>query len=198
MPFGICDTPATFQWLMQRILSELEYKCCFTYLDDILVASKTFENHLAHLREVLTRLRAAKLRLKPKKCQLLRDRVLFLARVVCTAGIKPNPEKTEKIRSFPAPTDVTGVRCFLGLASCYRCFVPSFATIGTPLNRLTKKDTVFEWSGACQESFDQMKHALASAPVLVYPKFGPGNTFIQEMDASTVGLGVMLSQIQDD
>ena len=88
-------------------------------------------------------------------------------------GIEPDQEKTEKIRSFAAPPNVTGVRCFLSLASYYRRFVPSFATIAAPLNRLTKKDTVFKWSGACQESFDKLKHALVFAPVLVYPKSGP-------------------------
>ena len=115
-----------------------------------------------------------------------------------TAGIEPDPEKTEKIKNFPALTDATGVRCFLGLASYYHRFMPNFAIIAAPLNRLTKRDTLFVWSGACQESFDKLKHALVSAPVLVNPKFGPGNRFILENDASTVGLGAVLSQMEDD
>lgn len=150
------------------------------------------------MREVFTRLRAALLRLKPKKCDLLKDKVLFLGHVVSTSGIEPDPEKTEKIKNFPTPTDVTGVRCFLGLASYYRRFVPNFAAIAAPLNKLTKKNTVFEWSGDCEESFKDLKHALVSAPVLAYPKFGPGNQFILETDASITGLGAVLSQMQDD
>lgn len=104
----------------------------------------------------------------------------------------------EKIKNFPVPTDTTGMRCFLGLASYYRRFVPNFATIAAPLNQLIKKDAVFEWTEACQELFDQLKCALVSAPVLVYPKLGPGNSFILETDASNVRLGAVLSQMQDD
>ena len=124
MPFGLCNAPATFQRLMQRVLSGLEYKCCFIYLDDILVASKTFEDHLTHLREVFSRLRSSNLRLKPKKCELIRDRVPFLGHVVSAQGIGPDPAKTERIMNYPVPTDVTEVRRFLGLASYYRRFVP--------------------------------------------------------------------------
>lgn len=198
MPFGLCNAPATFQRLMQRVLAGLEYECCFVYLDDILVASRTFNEHLSHLREVFTRIQAAHLRLKPKKCQLLRERVLFLGHVVSATGIEPDPQKTEKIRSFPTPTDVTSLRRFLGLASYYRRFVQDFAIIAAPLNQLTRKDVAFEWSESCQKSFEQLKSALVSTPVLVYPKFGPGNTFILETDASKVGLGAVLSQMQED
>ena len=124
--------------------------------------------------------------------------MLFLGHVVSTSGIEPDPEKTEKIKNFPTPTDVTGVRCFLGLASYYRHFVSNFAVIAAPLNKLTKKNTAFEWSGDCEQSFRYLKHALVSAPVLVYPKFGPGYQFILETDASISGLETVLSQIQDD
>ena len=117
MPFGLCNVLATFQRLMQRVLAGLENKCCFVYLDDILVASKTFQDHLTHLQEVFTHFRAALLHLKPKRCELLKDRVLFLEHVMSATGIEPDPKKTEKI---PTPTDVTSVRCLLGLASYYR------------------------------------------------------------------------------
>ena len=198
MPFGLCNAPATFQRLMQRVLAGLEYKCCFIYLDDILVASKTFQDHLTHLREVFTRFRAALLRLKPKKCKLLKDKVSFLGHVVSTSGIEPDPEKTEKIKNFPTPTDVTGVRCFLGLASYYRRFVPNFSVIAAPLNKLTKKNTVFEWSGDCEESFPEAEACLSLCTCVSNPKFGPGNQFILETDASTTGLGAVLSQTQLD
>ena len=97
MPFGLCNAPATFQRLMHRVHAGLEYKCCFIYLDDILVASKTFQDHLMHLKKVFTCFRNAKLRLKPIRGELLRDRVPFLGHVVSTAGIEPDPVKTEKI-----------------------------------------------------------------------------------------------------
>ena len=198
MPFGLCNAPATFQRLMQRVLAGLEYECCFVYLDDVLIASRTFSEHISHLKEVFTRLRGAQLRLKPKKCQLLRDRVLFLGHVVSEAGIEPDPQKTEKIRNYPTPTDVTSLRRFLGLASYYRRFIRDFATIAAPLNQLTRKDIPFEWSESCRESFERLKSVLVSAPVLAYPRFGPGNTFILETNASKIGLGAVLSQMQGD
>ena len=118
--------------------------------------------------------------------------------MVSDAGIKPDPQKTEKVKNYPVPTDVSSLRRFLGLASYYRRFVRDFSTIAAPLNRLTKKDVPFEWSESCQESFERLKSALISAPVLVYPRFGPGNEFILETDASKIGLGAVLSQMQGD
>ena len=198
MPFGLCNTPATFQRIMQRVLTGLEYKSCFIYLDDVLVASKTFRDHLTHLCEVFDRLRSSNLRLKPRKCELIRDKVPFLGHVVYTQGIEPDPAKTEKIKNYPTPTDVTEVRRFLGLASYYRRFVPKFASIAAPMHSLTKKNMPFQWTDGCESAFIQLKAALSTSPVLVYPRFGPGHSFVLETDASTVGLGAVFSQMQDD
>ncbi len=112
--------------------------------------------------------------------------------------IQPDPAKTEVVKSYPPPVDATGVRRFLGLASYYRRFVPNFASIAAPLQALTKKNAVFQWSEKCEEAFVKLKRLLTTTPVLAYPKFGPGCSFILEMDASTVGLGAVLSQTQDD
>ena len=197
MPFGLCNTPATFQRLMQKVLAGLEWKSCFVYLDDILIAS-SFEEHLQHLLEVFARLKSANLRLKPKKCGLLRCEVNFLGHIVSTEGVRLDPSKTTRIETYPRPTTVTEVRCFLGLASYYRRFVAGFATLAAPLHALTKKNVAFEWTDATEDSFVQLRSALTTAPVLAYPRFGPGYTFILETDASTVGLGAVLSQVQED
>ena len=170
----MCNTPATFQRLMQRVLFGLEYKSCFIYLDDVLMASKTFQDHLLHLHEVFTRLRSALLCLKLKKCNLLQVKVPFLGHVVSAAGVEPDPAKTEQIKNYATPTDVTEVRRFLGFASYYRHFVPKFASIAAPLHALTKKNASFEWTQDCQSSFEKLKLALTAVPVLAYPKFGPG------------------------
>ena len=198
MPFGLCNAPATFQRLMQKVLAGLEWKSCFVYVDDVLVASKTFEEHMQHLREVFLRLRNACLRLKPKKCALLRGEVPYLGYVVSKQGIKPDPKKTEVVKDYPHPVDVTGLRRFLGLASYYRRFVPGFASIAAPLHALTKKNAVYQWSTECEIAFTQLKELLTSSPVLAYPRFGPGHSFILETDASIVGLGAVLSQTQED
>lgn len=198
MPFGLCNAPATFQRLMQKVLVGLEWKSCFVYLDDILIASSSLGEHLQHLREVFARLRSANLRLKPKKCGLLRREVNFLGHIVSVEGIHPDPSKTARIEAYPRPTSVTEVRRFLGLASYYRRFVAGFATLAAPLHALTKKNVAFIWTDATETAFRQLRSALTTAPVLAYPRFGPGISFILETDASTVGLGAVLSQLQDD
>ena len=157
MPFGLCNAPATFQRLMQAVLSGLEWRSCFAYLDDILIASRTFDDHLRHLREVFGRLREAGLRLKPKKCLILRNEVPYLGHVISTQGIRPDPSKTEKVKLFPTPRDVTTIRQFVGLASYYRRFVPGFAKIAAPLHALTKKDVPFEWTSECETAFCKLK-----------------------------------------
>ena len=198
MPFGLCNAPATFQRLMQAVLSGLEWRSCFAYLDDILIASRTFDDHLRHLREVFGRLREAGLRLKPKKCLILRNEVPYLGHVISTQGIRPDPSKTQKVKLFPTPRDVTTIRQFVGLASYYRRFVPGFAKIAAPLHALTKKDVPFEWTSECETAFCKLKELLVTAPVLSYPRFGHDREFILETDASGIGLGAVLSQKQDD
>ena len=197
MPFGLCNGPATFQRLMEIVLAGLQWECCVVYVDDILVCSETLEDHVAHLRQVFDRLRQGGLKLKPSKCTFLCDKVVFLGHVISADGISPDPAKTEKVRDFPVPSDVGGVRQFLGLASYYRRFVPSFSKIAAPLNALTKKSVSFNWSEECQVAFDKLKDLLCSAPVLAYPMFGPQQQFIVETDASILGLGAVLSQKQD-
>ena len=168
------------------------------YLDDILVASKSFSEHLQQLREVFECLRSVGLCLKPKKCLFLRNEVPYLGHVVTAQGIKPDPAKTEKVRYFPVPQDITGVRQFLGLASYYRQFVPNFASVASPLHTLLKKNVKFDWTAECQLAFDKLKDLLASPPVLAYPRFGLGVEFVLETDASGVDLGAVLSQEQVD
>lgn len=200
MPFGLCNAnaPATFQRLMQVVLSGLEWDCCFVYIDDILVASQSFDEHMHHLQLVFERLRQAGLRLKPKKCSFLRKRVPYLGFVISKYGIQVDPSKTDKVKNFPTPTDPTSVRSFVGLASYYRRFVPHFAEIAAPLHHLTKKDVKFEWSEKCEAAFHKLKSLLTEAPVLVYPRFGKGEEFLLETDASGIGLGAVLSQKQSD
>lgn len=176
MPFGLCNAPSTFQRLMQTVLAGLEWKCCFVYIDDILVCSWTFEEHIAHFQLVLERLCKANLKLKLRKCSFLCEVVQYLGHTISRHGIAPDPAKTTKVRNYPVPTDVTKlIRQFLGLASYYRRFIPNFAKVSGPLHLLTKKSVRFEWTVQCQEAFELLKELLCSAPVLAYPQFGPGH-----------------------
>ena len=178
MLFGLCNAPATLKRIMHRVLSGLEGKGNHVYIDDILVASKSFEENLKHLREVFSKLREACLHLKPKKCGLLRPKVPY---VISAQGVYPDPEKTEKVRLYPQPADVAGIQRFLGFASYYRRFILKFASIASPLHALTRKNVPFKWTPECQQAFEELKRLLTTAPVLAYPMFGPGRSFIRPM-----------------
>ena len=119
MLFGLRNAPGMFQRIKQMVMSGLEWKNCFVYLDDILIASKTFSEHVQHICEVFERLCAAGLRLKPKKCLFLRDEVPYLGYLISANGIRPDLSKTDKVWTFPTPSDVMTVRLFVGLASYY-------------------------------------------------------------------------------
>ena len=198
MPFGMCNAPATFQRLMEIVLSDLLWKHCFTYLDDVLVCSPTFDDHLHHLHTVFERIRQAGLRLQAKKCQFLKPSVCYLGHVVSKEGICPDPAKTNQIEHYPVNTDVEGVCRFLGLASYYRRFVSKFSKVASPLHLLLKKGVPFSWTVECRHSFESLKRKLISAPVLSYPSFKSHEPFILETDASGRDLGAVLAQKQHD
>ena len=158
--------------------------------------SKTFETHLDNLQEVFQRLKEANLKLNPKKCSLFSPKVSFLGHQVSHEGISTDPEKVQAIKEWPQQRNVKEVRQFVGLASYYRKFLCSFATICKPLHKLTEKDQPSVWSPETQSVFDTTKTLLTTAPVLSYvdPK---GNGFVLDTDASNVGLGSVLHQLQD-
>lgn len=203
MPFGLCNAPATFQRLMQRCLNGQIAESLLVYLDDIIIFSTDFSSHLQHLEQVLERLWQHGLKLKPDKCKLLQHEVAFLGHVVDRDGVRPDPGKIRAVQDWPAPTTVKEVRAFLGLAGYYRRFVAGFAKIARPLNRLltgipaNKKTQArkVQWTPECQASFDALKVALTSAPVLAYARYD--QPFVVYTDASNQGLGAVLSQIQD-
>ena len=194
LPFGLANAPATFERLMEQVLMGLHWQTCLVYLDDIIVFSKTFETHLVRLEEVIDRIGAAGLKLSPKKCRLFQSEVVFLGHVVSKDGISTDPSKIEAVHSWPKPKSVKEVRSFLGLCSYYRKFVQGFADKAKPLHELTQKDKSFIWSEDCQRSFESLKTALTSSSILAYPD--ADGDFILDTDASGVGIGAVLSQIQ--
>ena len=132
MPFGLCNAPSTFQRLMELVLAGLHWSSCLVYLDDIIIYSRTVKEHLMRLEEVLKRLQAAGMKLKPKKCRLLRREVIYLGYIVSSGGVQTDPLKVECILSWPSPTTQKELRQFLGLASYYRRFAKGFASIAPP------------------------------------------------------------------
>ena len=144
---------------------------------------------------MFSRLRAANLKLNPKKCELFRCKVRFLGHVVCAEGVTTDPDKVEAVKTWPVPRNAKEVRRFVGLCTYYWRFVRSFSDVARPLHELTEKGQSFEWTKACEESFQQLKDALVSAPVLASPR--TTEPFLLDTDASNVGVGAVLSQVHD-
>ena len=196
MPFGLCNAPATFERLMEKVLGQLQWQILLCYLDDILIFSKSVEQHFEHLKTVFERLRTAKLKLKPKKCHFFCQQVTFLGHVVSRDGVSTDPDKIQKVRDCPSPTDLHEVRSVVGLMSYYRRFMPHFSEVAKPLIKLTEKDQDFRWQDEQERAFQQMKELLITAPVLAHPR--TEGLFVLDTDASNEGIGAVLSQIQDD
>ena len=180
---------------MERVLSTLSWQVCLVYIDDVILYNPDLPSHLASLDNVLSCLGGAGLKLKPKKCFLIRKQVHFLGHVVSSEGVATDPDKIAAVQNWAQPTSVTEVRSFLGLASYYRRFVPNFAEIARPLVQLTEKSTQFLWGEAQESAFQKLKTSLTQSPVLVYPC--EGGDFILDTDASNFGIGAVLSQIQE-
>jgi transposase InsO family protein len=192
MPFGLCNAPATFQRLMDIVLSGLNFELCLVYLDDVIIFSSTADQHLDRLGQVFARLKDANLKLKPSKCHLFRRTVSFLGHVVTAEGIAVDQSKVLAVTEWPTPRCLKEVRAFVGLCSYYRKFIRGFSLVAAPLFALTKKDQPFLWGDECQDAFDRLKDALTMAPVLSLPVDDAAYTL--DCDASDVGIGGVLSQ----
>ena len=195
MPFGLCNSGATFERLMETVLSGLHWDICLVYIDDVIVIGKTFEEALDNLCTVFDRLKAAGLKLKSKKCQLFKREVLFLGYLITDKGITTDSEKVKAVQQWPEPINATEVRSFLGLCGYYRKFINKFAVIARPLHRLTEKGREFKWTKECSEAFAELKDRLTSAPLLVHPDMN--SQFILDTDACGEGIGAVLSQVRE-
>jgi hypothetical protein len=165
MPFGLCNAGATFERLMEKVLSNLSWKVCLVYLDDIIILSKDFNEHMDNLRQVVGRLEQTNLKMNPKKCILLQKEVTFLGHILSEKGVATDPTKIEAIKNWHIPRNVRDVRSFLGLCSYYRKFIHKFSDIARPLYKLTESKRNFLWDEDCNVSFDKMRRALISTPI---------------------------------
>lgn len=202
MPMGLHNSPATWQRLIDRVLGPELDPHVFVYLDDVMIVTPTFETHFDVLQKVLQKLKAAGLTLNKEKCVFGRSELKYLGYIVDEDGLRVNPEKVTAILNYPRPRNVTEVKRFIGLASWYRRFVPDFATKMAPLNELTKggrkghKNPPWEWGETQDLAFRQIKMHLVEAPLLTCPDFN--RPFLVQTDASTVGLGAVISQIFEE
>lgn len=197
MSFGLTGAPGTFDRLMVSVLAGLQWKTYLVHLDDIIMFSSTFKEHLRRLQEVFTRLREAGLKLKPQKCGLLSKSVPFLGHVISKEGIATDPAKDESVSKWPIPVTKSELRSFLGLAFYYRRFIQNFASIAASLHQLLAagNEKHFVWTEACDRAFLALKERLVRAPVLSYPRFDV--EYILDTDASDFGIGAVLSQVQE-
>ena len=205
MPFGACNAPATFQRLMESCLGDLNLNWCLVYLDDIIIYSKTPEEHVERLRAVFQKLKEAGLKLKPSKCNFFQKEISFLGHIVSERGIATDPKKIEKVAQWPVPETIHDVRSFLGFVGYYRKYIKGFSSIAKPLTSLltglesnskysAKKFKVC-WGKQEQSAFDQLKLACTTAPVLGYADFSEDSKpFVVHTDSSGSGLGAVLYQ----
>ena len=202
MPFGLTNTPATFQRLMESCLSDLHFNWCIIYLDDVIIFSKTPEEHIARLEAVFKKISDAGLKLKPSKCEFFKRWIHYLGHIVSNKGIETDPKKIEAIVNWPGPRTVHEVQKILGFTNYYRKFVYKYAQMALPLNKLIsgenakKKHKKIEWGNGEEQAFQQLKEACTKTPVLAYADYK--KILRLNTDASELGLGSVLYQQQED
>jgi len=190
MPFGLCNAPATFQRLIDRVLRD----CCWAigYFDDILIFSERVDEHLNHIRDVCSRLRRFGLRVNPAKCILFVEQVRFLGYVLSRGRLHADRSKVDAIRTYPRPTCLREIQRFLGLVGFYRKFIRNFCVLAVPLSRLTRRGVPFVWEKEQQEAFETLRDCLTQSPILALPD--NDRKLVVETDASIKGIGGVLSQ----
>ena len=201
MPFRLTNVPAIFQCLMQSCLGNLHLQYCIIYLDNIIIFSKTSEDHLARLQAIFEKLKKVELKLKPSKCEFFKQELTYLGHIVSKNGIQTDSKKVKAIRKWPVPTNVTEVQSFLGFTNYYHRFIKKYAQVANPLYKLisgeniARKQNSIKWDLEYQEAFDKLKELCTTTPILAYANFG--KPFKLHTDVSVLGLGAVLYQVQD-
>ncbi|CAH2083624.1 unnamed protein product [Euphydryas editha] len=192
MPMGLKTSPNAFSRAMTVAMSGLNYEKCLIYLDDLVCFGRNLHQHNQNLIAIFERLRKVNLKLNPAKCVFLQKELLYLGHVVSSDGIQPDPNKSKVIENYPIPKSAEEVKRFIAFANYYRKFIPQFAKLCIPLNKLTRKNVIFSWDINCQEAFIKIKKSLLSPPLLQYPILNNDNIFILQTDASGYAIGSVL------
>jgi len=170
VPFGLTNAPATFQCVMNQILHPFLRQFVLVFLDDIVIYSKSFEEHMSHLEQVLAVLRTHQLYLKASECTFAQDSLEYLGHIISSKGVATDPSKIQAMLHWLVPASVTEVRAFLGLIGYYRRFVKHYGLVAKPLTQLLRVKK-FHWSPDAQQAFDALKVAMTRTPVLALPNF---------------------------
>lgn len=192
LPFGLTSAPATFQGVMNSVLAAQLRQSVLVFVDDILVYSRSLEEHKNHLRQVLSTLTHHQLKVKLSKCSFAQQSLAYLGHIISAQGVATDEEKIIAVKDWPTPLSVKDLRSFLGLTGYYRKFVRNYGVICKPLTNLLRKGVLFQWTSVTQEAFVALKTALIEAPVLALPNFQ--QPFVVETDASDKGIGAVLMQ----
>ena len=192
MGMGLTGAPGTFQGQMNFDLSPVLRKFALVFFDDILIFSKTLEEHWGHLDEVLSILHKEQWKVKMSKCDFAQPKIAYLGHVISAEGVSTDPDKIVAVKQWPTPQNVKEVRGFLGLSGYYRKFIKHYGIIARPLTDLLKNGVPFVWTSIAEEAFITLKNALVSAPVLALPDFS--KPFMIETDACDYGIGAVLMQ----
>lgn len=190
MPFGLTNAPVVFMALMNRIFAPYLDQFIVIFIDDILVYSKSTEEHADHLRALLQLLRVHQLYAKLEKCDFWLEQVAFLGHIITRDGLAVDPAKIEAVMNWKSPKTIAEIRSFLGLAGYYRRFVKDFSKVSAPITKLTRKNIPFVWTDECEANFQILKEKLTTAPILSLPEGSGG--FVIYSDASRVGLVCVL------
>ena len=196
VPFGLKNAPAFFQQVMQDILHDLVGISCEVYIDDIIVYGTTAEEFMQNLRKVLDRLMARRLRLRGDKCHIGLTEVTYLGHIVNGDGISMSDKRKEGLLRISKPKNAMQVRSFFGLANYFRAFVPQFSVVTKPLTTLCSSKTKFIWTEACDQAFLNVKDAILNSGMLYHIRYDL--SLVLRTDASTLGIGAMLLNVDDD
>lgn len=192
MPFGLTNVPAVFQALVNNVLRDFLNISVFVYLDDNHIFSRTLDEHIQHVRQVLQRLLKNNLFVKAERCSFHVNTVGFLGYIIESEQVRTDPEKIQAVAEWPRPTSLKTLQRFLGFGNFYHRFIRDYSRVAAPLTRLTSSLTSFTWTPDAEAAFSELKRRFTTTPILIQPD--PSRQFVVEVDASNIGVGAVLSQ----
>ena len=192
MPFGLTNAPAVFQALVNYVLRDMLNRFVFVYVDDMQIFSRSTQENVLHVCQVLQRFLANQLVLKAEKCEFHRSTIPLLGYIIFAGSVQMDPGKMRVVVDWPQPTSKVQLQPFLGFANLYGCFFQGYSTLASPLSALTSPKVPFTWSPGSDQAFFDLKHKFTITPIIIHPD--PSRQFVVEVDTSHIGVGAVLSQ----